>query len=844
MVFQQAYFTSCEVGLRGTKGFQMHAASPNLDPGTLSLLERVGSYAPPRSCPSRPTEEDLAAFPESLTFSVLPDGTAMLARTRYVGKDYSGRYGNFFTHYVVASDTYSLLEPVTHIQTWKAPFWRADHPDGGTELAPLKKLEPGHHFSEGSFSRFLEAPARAAKVRDFLASVLAALENDRPIILVDQTDDDVARWIALAIGTLPRNLLSRVTFTTYTKSPYDTDVMICGTTSDSDFAFSESELKHQFYVFDFVEQRFSPAPEAHAFAKVMSFWYVDKQESEVQKFCAFANQFGVAIQASKIDALMQLYSMTELGLTAPDQKVKANTIASGARFAIDYGLQRDEKVLNAITIALQEFRDEDPDTFNLIARDLYIRTHNSKNQSHATRVDVDSFYVDWALWVLSEATCKGIDDLNQTFQTYPVAPDFWMPRVSRLVQLIEHLVSEEAPDLERLNAMLTLVEELGVMPEVRTAFGHVADSLLSGSLDDIDALAFIDRLVNVGAVSDDEPRLIQRLGKLLHTRNGRAKVHSMLTEYPHICQHVRRVADEPTDADVLVVAESVDIARAPNRARALVATWDRLQHMTSLTVEQDHFDALIELVYAVSGDVAEHTLSVEEAQTLEKVGPSITSSFYVERTLHSILGAPDVLNGSSRPAKLLKRLIEKQGHIMPSARTDVEAAQILIAWRDAFNPDVCFADQLKTTMNILDQLAAANTEAQRKLLEVALPKLLFTKPAENIYAALATLHEKHPRAVARGLETEIPRRYSGKKRDYDSWSHLFHFLHSNKNNTYIKKIYETTLPEAFKSFKKDDQKELNTYMEDGDYGKNWKAWRKSFSLSRKLMRGVRNMFDL
>ena len=64
LVLEQAYYTSCEVGLRGSKGFQMNAVSPGLDPNTLLYLERYGVYVPPLSSPTRPTEEELGSFPK------------------------------------------------------------------------------------------------------------------------------------------------------------------------------------------------------------------------------------------------------------------------------------------------------------------------------------------------------------------------------------------------------------------------------------------------------------------------------------------------------------------------------------------------------------------------------------------------------------------------------------------------------------------------------------------------------------------------------------------------------------------------------------------------------------
>ncbi len=73
MSFLQAYYTSCERGLRGSKGFQINAATEGLDPSLLQQVERLGLYVPPVEAPSRPTAEEIERFPVSLLYQRLGD---------------------------------------------------------------------------------------------------------------------------------------------------------------------------------------------------------------------------------------------------------------------------------------------------------------------------------------------------------------------------------------------------------------------------------------------------------------------------------------------------------------------------------------------------------------------------------------------------------------------------------------------------------------------------------------------------------------------------------------------------------------------------------------------------
>jgi hypothetical protein len=109
MTFMQAYYTSCETGHRGSKGFQFNAVTPGLDPRLLEQLERLGVYVPPSSSVVQPSAEDLERFPLVLLYQPLGGGGSVVAQSRYIGPDYSGRWGNYFTHYAIADDTERAL---------------------------------------------------------------------------------------------------------------------------------------------------------------------------------------------------------------------------------------------------------------------------------------------------------------------------------------------------------------------------------------------------------------------------------------------------------------------------------------------------------------------------------------------------------------------------------------------------------------------------------------------------------------------------------------------------------------------------------------------------------------
>src|SRR5689334_4442412 len=106
MGFEQAFHTSCRVGLGAQAGFQFNAASPGLTEQQLAELARVhAGYQAPPGMPAEPSKDDLREFPISLKFAPVEGVGPAVSNTCYVGREYrgrngeadSGRFGNYFS---------------------------------------------------------------------------------------------------------------------------------------------------------------------------------------------------------------------------------------------------------------------------------------------------------------------------------------------------------------------------------------------------------------------------------------------------------------------------------------------------------------------------------------------------------------------------------------------------------------------------------------------------------------------------------------------------------------------------------------------------------------------------
>src|SRR5579864_3093140 len=95
----QLCYTSCRRGMSGNAGFQTWCQSLGIQPDERRELERRCLYRPPRDAHPEPDRDEVEhRFPIALRYFPLDGGRAALIRSCYLGRDYSGRWGNFFAH--------------------------------------------------------------------------------------------------------------------------------------------------------------------------------------------------------------------------------------------------------------------------------------------------------------------------------------------------------------------------------------------------------------------------------------------------------------------------------------------------------------------------------------------------------------------------------------------------------------------------------------------------------------------------------------------------------------------------------------------------------------------------
>lgn len=308
MSVQEMHYTSVKAGPRGSSGFQFVKLTDGVDQALCRQVQPLLGYEPPRSAPARPTPEQIAAFPVALSYTLLPQGGAVLCNTTYTGADYSGRYGNFYAHALYLPGGPADLGAVLPIETWRSPSW-CTGPDGPATAAQDSRVERGT-ITDPGLCRL--AQQHGSHIEAFLTDVLHSFQDSgKRVLLVEGDADTVASWIALACRSLPRALAGRLTFTTYTQRPYLSSHQVTGMQAGADFAFSEAEITSQYRVHDSLTGRSSPpAPPLACATAAAALWRAGRPELFTEAF------EGLQMPAAGLDAALLEALTGQLAATA------------------------------------------------------------------------------------------------------------------------------------------------------------------------------------------------------------------------------------------------------------------------------------------------------------------------------------------------------------------------------------------------------------------------------------------------------------------------------------------------------------------------------------------------
>ena len=809
MAFQQVYYTSCTAGLRGTKGFQINAASDGIEQSLLQQIERLGVYIPPVSAPTRPGPDEIAQFPVSLLFQPLGDGRAVIAQAKYIGADYSGRFGNYFTHSLISGQAARDFSDFLPIELWRSPSWvsaestittlpQMDQPQAGSTIDPM-------HVQE-----FLREGQRSEHLGSLLAAIQRTLATRRRVLIVEQSDA-IAFWIAAASFALPRHLALQLSFNTYVKNPYQADALVVGVTPDSDFRFAPHEIEHQYFVFDFVGSRFTRMGQLSPFVEMAAAAYGAGRAEDVAGFGRFVESSAPDLSLDDLDAAFACYAYVA-GL--PVSGVDAGSIL---RWCAGRVCSLNSGTLQTVLAHVLDARPFHVEILDAIA--VLHRAAVGGGVDIAKRTEVEKSYLQWLL--KTAAVTAPADALGKAIRGMTFDPSI-MEYARSLRSAWFGQVKQAHTDPARLGALLELGERLDYLAECGDVAQRLGESVIGPALSDRAIQTSLLRLATGSAGRD----VIRGVGAYLATRVGDAEVFrgigSILVE-PSVALPLEDYAREQRAVSLYLRLASARVTQKPDTR---VKTFqDCVAAIRDFGVELnvDHIENAFDVIWhdqVPTADEAIQLLGAVDAATLARTQ-------IPRRLAQSLVGTADV----RRPDVSRQKLATKLG-AQPLYGSLGEAVALVDAFSVATRLARREGDPAEAIRDAIDCSRLLPDALAESLIDLTCRRLLDLPDASQHLELLA-----HATAADRGrflrLYGNSAAAYLGEKPQSQLVARLFRVWSTGERSygaQFTSPLIEQVLPRALRSWRKQELGEVAEALSfDPRARERWLRWCEDFA---------------
>ncbi|AKA68369.1 hypothetical protein [Clostridium scatologenes] len=337
MKIQQLLYTSCKKGLSSGAGFQTYSMSKGITEEERKEIETYCVYIPPDNLPTQPTEEEIEKlFPLSFSYFILKSGKYCISQGKYIGRDYSGRYGNYICHVLIFDNPCDFYP----IELYKSISFRGSLTLEEQNASCIEYLPELDHIHLGnviyfdSISKFFKENGIVKKSKNFremMQSIIDFNKSGKKIMFCDSMYT-VPYLIGAIEMSLPKKLSMQFTFTTYAYNPEDTNYLICaayGIGSKSNFNIGQNIYKYN--IFNFLEDRNKNVKFNSNFSKLAEIGFTVSKEIFLP-FIDFLTQFEYKKLDEDIDDCLCLYNMVKKGLSKSD----VESVKKAVNFAINY----------------------------------------------------------------------------------------------------------------------------------------------------------------------------------------------------------------------------------------------------------------------------------------------------------------------------------------------------------------------------------------------------------------------------------------------------------------------------------------------------------------------------
>ncbi|MBO4423147.1 MAG: hypothetical protein J5879_06885 [Clostridia bacterium] len=197
------------------------------------------------------SEKLIACMPVSFTYRYV-NGSCAVTRSGCLGSDPISGGMNHISHSILLSETDFNVYPCDFIDSpsfIKVPSAEAVNSEKGVGYVGAPVLAAGTAVNVNKVMKFLSLPGYFGVFRNMLWALIHKEDAKRRIIICD-TQENTALWIAALLYALPLTYAKKISFTTYAYDPRKADVDICGVVSKCTAYDRELFESDGFFVFD------------------------------------------------------------------------------------------------------------------------------------------------------------------------------------------------------------------------------------------------------------------------------------------------------------------------------------------------------------------------------------------------------------------------------------------------------------------------------------------------------------------------------------------------------------------------------------------------------------------
>lgn len=213
----QYIYTSWKNGDSLDKGYMIYSKSQGISDRECAAIKSAMQYLVPKELPFNPSPQEIGdVFPYSFAYFILPGGRYCVAQTTYLGKDYSGRFGNYIIYALVFEPGGLTCRPA---ELFGEPYIKTamteaelNAPSPVPPLPPLAIHNHGSVVNDEELTYFLSG--REEEFSQLITFVLAARDMQVPFYLND-TRENLVLWAAAVQRILPARMAFSFTFNTY-----------------------------------------------------------------------------------------------------------------------------------------------------------------------------------------------------------------------------------------------------------------------------------------------------------------------------------------------------------------------------------------------------------------------------------------------------------------------------------------------------------------------------------------------------------------------------------------------------------------------------------------------------